>query len=294
MRLLKNIFSRNKSVKSIYIAGYGYYFTECRQYENYIETHITDKETVEHISEGVELVFEDGKLVRAFEYADGEKSIYELTQDVIGLNYLKTTPKRKLSLVIDQGGFHQLGGDVPDYFILPQCSCAVPFQYLGYINNLDPQFSYLHDRIHLACPIYLNISRVFLDYSDPERPFIINKDEVESAGTSFEDLNQDSIIVYNKRRFDFVDAGNVATCGLSGLPSWKQIPDIPTCPNSGKLMKFICQLNGGVTVRKSNIICKFHHYSRRYFEDMNFWCDGDLFVFFEPTSKVACYFIQNT
>jgi hypothetical protein len=58
-------------------------------------------------------------------------------------------------------------------------------------------------------------------------------------------------------------------------------------------MKFLCQLNGGVTAKRTNVEPKNESYIQ-YYEELNFWGDGDLFVFFEPTSKVACYFIQNT
>jgi hypothetical protein len=144
----------------------------------------------------------------------------------------------------------------------------------------------------LTCPIYLNIGNVYLDYSDPEKPYIINKEEVENADTSYdEDLSQTSEIVFNEMQFSLIEELEFSRIGFSGEPNWIQYPEIPTCPKSRKRMKFLCQLNGGVSVKRKNIQPKDEGY-RSYYEKLNFGGDGDLFVFFEPTSKVSCYFIQ--
>jgi hypothetical protein len=81
----------------------------------------------------------------------------------------------------------------------------------------------------------------------------------------------------------------------SGIPEWIQYPYFPRCPKTNKILRFVCQLKsfGGVMVEETNAVFKDKHY-KSYFNKLNFWSDGDLFVFFEPESKVACYFIQNT
>lgn len=58
-------------------------------------------------------------------------------------------------------------------------------------------------------------------------------------------------------------------------------------------MRFLCQINEGVTTKYSNVIPKNEYY-RNYYEKLNFWGDGDLFVFIEPVERTVCYFIQNT
>ena len=60
-------------------------------------------------------------------------------------------------------------------------------------------------------------------------------------------------------------------------------------------MKFICQLfsNMPITAKSKNFKSNDDYYEN-LFSNLNFWCDGDLKVYFEPTSKIACYFIQNT
>jgi hypothetical protein len=280
--------------KSIFLAGWEVHLNGDQQCENFIATQITNKATVEALFSGIELVFENNKLIKAYDYEDGDRNDRELKADEIGLEYQVFEENRILQLVEDENGIHQLGGEIPSGFQLPENNCVVPFQYLGFIDNHDKNFNWLPFKVHLACPIYLNIGNVFLDYTNPDNPSIINREAVERADTSYDDdLNQNSEIVFNEMKFSFVEAEAFNGTGHSGIPNWIQYPDIPTCPKSGKRMKFLCQLNGGISAKRTNVEPKEESY-RRYYENLNFWGDGDLFVFFEPTSKVACYFIQNT
>jgi hypothetical protein len=273
----------------IYLAGWDVHLNGDRNCEDFIATQITTKETVEKLYSGIELVFEDNKLVKAFDYDEGKKKERHLSDDEIGLPYKAFPLNYIYQFEEDNRGKHQLGGEVPKGFTLPKCNSVVPFQYLGYISNEDDIFNWLPFKIHLACPIYLNVMNVFVDYSDPMNPTVINREEVEEADTSHDELDKDSEIVFDDANFSFVKAEKFSPLGNAGIPNWIQASDIPTCPKSGKLMKFLCQLNGGVPVKRSNV-----DDPSNYFDTMEFWGDGDLFVFFEPTSKVACYFIQNT
>ena len=293
--IFKNLFNRkNSKTKSIFLAGWEVHLNGDQQCENFIATQITNKGTVETLYSGIELVFENDKLVKAFDYEEGNKKDRELKSDEIGLEYKEYEENRILQLVENNKGLHQLGGEIPVDFELPENNCVVPFQYLGFIDNQDKNFNWVPFMVNLTCPIYLNIGNVFLDYSNPNKPTIINREEVEKADTSYEDdLNQNSEIVFNEMKFSFVEEEEFSGTGHSGLPNWIQYPDIPMCPKSGKRMKLLCQLNGGVTAKRTNVEPKDEWY-RHYYEELNFWGDGDLFVFFEPTSKVACYFIQNT
>jgi hypothetical protein len=62
-------------------------------------------------------------------------------------------------------------------------------------------------------------------------------------------------------------------------------------------MKFVCQLNYDLGIKVANTNVTFtpeQQYHQETFQTMNFWGDGDLFVFLEPQTKIACYFIQHT
>lgn len=60
-------------------------------------------------------------------------------------------------------------------------------------------------------------------------------------------------------------------------------------------MKFVCQLTSWSDLKTefTNVIAE-DDYEQKLFEKMNFWCDGDLYIFMQPESKTVCYFIQNT
>lgn len=282
--------------KTIYLAGYigRIKLDGSRECETYMDAHATDKATVKSLAHGAELVFEDDKLVKAYEYTDGEKEDYSLDADEVGLAYREIKENRILIFKKNTKGVHQLGGEVPGDFQIPENNCVVPFQYLGYIDHQDENFNWLPFKLHLACPIYLNIGLVFLDYSTPHNPVIVNRDEVEQADTAYDDdLNQHSEIVYAETKFAFVESKKLPLVALAGIPKWTQQAEFPVCPKSGKTMKFVCQLRGGIPAKRTNVEPKDEWY-RQYYEEMNFWGDGDLYIFFEPTSKVACYFIQNT
>ncbi|MBL7838145.1 MAG: hypothetical protein JNM67_11560 [Bacteroidetes bacterium] len=299
--MFKNLFNEeNGKTKSIFLAGWEVHLNGDQLCENFIATQITDKKTAQSFFISLELIFENEKLTKAYQYENYgtlEKSIRELANDETDLTYRQIEQfeeNKLLYLSEDDEGIHQIGGEKPINFQIPKCSCKAPFQYLGFINHTDKYFSWLPFNVNLTCPIYLNFDKVFLDYSDPDRPILINKEEVESAGTSYEDdLNENTEIVFNEMKFNFYEEGEFTGSNIAGIPNWIQYPDIPVCPVSGNRMKFLCQINGGVSVKRSNVKPKDEWY-RQYFEKMNFWGDGDLYVFFEPTSKVACYLIQNT
>ncbi len=280
--------------KHIFLAGWEVHLNGSQRCENFIATQITNKQTVEKLYNGIELVFDDNRLVRAYDYKEGKREDRVLQSNEIGLEYKEFEENKILQLVEDKGGLHQLGGEIPSDFQLPENNCIVPFQYLGFFNNTDENLSWLPFKVHLTCPIYLNIEKVFLDYSNPYKPVLINKTEVERADTSYEEyLNKTSEIIFNEMKFSFFEGKEFTEQGNSGIPNWIQYPDIPMCPISGKRMKFLCQLQGGVTTNRTIAVTK-NERSMRYFDELNFWGDGDLYIFMEPNSKVLCYFIQST
>ena len=54
------------------------------------------------------------------------------------MNFLKKlfNVKQQLQFIQDDNGLHQLGGDIPSNFVIPDNEFLGGFQYLGYINNL--------------------------------------------------------------------------------------------------------------------------------------------------------------
>ena len=201
-------------------------------------------------------------------------------------------------LVRDKNGKHQIGGDKPTDFEIPKNEFISNFQYLGYIDNNDKLFSWLPFRVNLICPIYLNIESVYLDYSNPNAPTIISPEDTGSVTTEYDDLNLNSVIVFEETKVNVelkTEIDEFNCIGVAGSPNWIQSDNTPRCPKSNKKMKFLCQLMsfGDVKSKFTNVKARDDYY-QSYFDKMNFWGDGNLYIFVEPTQRTICCFIQNS
>lgn len=295
---------QNSNGKVQYFSGWEVALDDSDQCENFLLTQCVDRETALSSSSYIQLNFDENNLLKNGKLvSDGKEETeghllenLQLKNAIGKLKFRDIVPNKVYNFNEDSNGLHQFGGDFPKGFKIPPNNLPVPFQYLGYFDNKDEAFSWLPFRLNLICPIYLNIGNIFLDYSEPLSPTIINSEEVEKADCSYDELNSETKIVFNEVKFKTelsseIDYG----IGHTGIPNWIQYPDIPRCPRTSKTMKFVCQLRSdvGIEVKESNVVPS-SDFMASYFKEMNFWGDGDLYVFFEPTSKVACYFIQNT
>jgi hypothetical protein len=299
MNLLKKLFGQKDqaAAKTQFLAGWEVTFDNGDTCERFMQTQGIDEKTATTIWSAIKLSYAGEKLVAAEDYREGEPSPREMTADEWNLPYREIPVHPIHALMPAPAGAHRLGGDIPHGFTIPKdAQVPVSFQYLGYIDPKDPVFSWLPFTLHLTCPIFLNFEKVFLDYSDPLAPIVLNGDELADTDSSFDELSQDSVIIYESLAFDTQPAiGYGDGIGHSGVPSWIQWPDIPRCPKTNKIMRFLCQFNMNVQVKASyHNVTPSEDYHLPYFEQMNFWSDGDLFIFFEPDSKTCCYIIQNT
>ncbi len=285
---------KGAETKAQYLLGWEVFLNGDEDCENFLRSQSTNLETFEYADMGLELIYENNKLTTVYQYDSGEKSEKKLTQKELGLPYKEYEENQILKFSENNKGLHVLGGEIPKEFKMPTQNCVVSFQYLGSINPKDKYFKWLPFQLHLICPIYLNFQFLYLDYSDPNHPIILNNEEIESADTSFdEEMNRNTEIVYKTTNYSLKVEYDFFGTGHAGIPSWLQGPTYPKCPKNGKTMRFVCQLNGGPETARTNIEIVNQGYES-YFEEMNFWGDGILYVFFEPESKTACYFIQNT
>jgi hypothetical protein len=291
---MEDITNQDKTTKSIFLTDWdpeGRYTLPIDH--AVIKVHGTNKETAEVLT-GFELIFENDKLQKSFYLNNGERREHEIASRSIGLDFCEIKENRKLHLVQNNNGPHQLGGEIPNEFVIPQNNFRLPFQYLGYISEEQEEFNWLPFTLHLIFPIYLDIdTELFIDYKNPNIPKIINSEFLEHADTEHEDLEEDTEIIYNRMKFSFIEKKeNFTTTVLAGIPDWIQRREIPTCPKSGNIMQFVCQINGGVTTKKTNFDIDEKEFGS-FYEDLNFG-DCDLYVFFEPTTKVACYLLQGS
>lgn len=153
----------------------------------------------------------------------------------------------------------------------------------------------------MICPIFTDFEYIFLDYTNPNEPKIISPVNTSEITSAYDELKKDSYIIYHKENFSLKefkginDDNEFDVVAVAGKPHWSQFPNEPVLPKSNKKMKFVCQLmsNGPIKVKEKNFKSDDEYYEK-IFSELNFWCDGDLKIFFDPDSKIVCYFIQNT
>lgn len=97
--------------------------------------------------------------------------------------------------------------------------------------------------------------------------------------------------VEDKSMLDF----NYWHYGITGLPFWIQYPEIPRCPVSGRLMRFVCHLNSCLSIKIVQSTLSFTtKYAKDYCYDLRFWGSGTLYIFMEPETKIVGFLIQDT
>lgn len=226
MSIFKKLFLSDNS-KEHFLAGWYVSLDGSQELESFLLTQAIDKATAKNLDNYIHLIYDDkGLLSDAKIYSEGKETNEHLNENLqlekaIGILKYQDLPIHKMyDFVQDNNGVHQIGGEFPANFTVPNNKFVVPFQYLGYINNTDETFNWLPFKLHMICPIYLNFEFLFLDYSDPLSPTIINQEQVEKADTSYDDdLNVETEIVFNELHFNTKEIGNYGHgVGLTGVP----------------------------------------------------------------------------
>ncbi|MBN7815375.1 hypothetical protein [Algoriphagus pacificus] len=298
--LLNSCFGK-KDIKKVYLAGWEVEFNGDERNQKFMETQGIDKKTALSIFSAIELEYEDGKLIRAFDMDEGDRQARELTEEELGQPYKDVPVHTVYNLYESNDGQSYLGGEVPTDFNIPKFDFIAPFQFIGTLSSSDEAFQWLPFDLHLTAPLYMELDKIFLDYSDPLNPKVINLEELKNSESPFPNLKPDSEIVFQKKYISgqksnyFGNEFGESVMGHTGVPTWIQFPDIPSCPKSNRTMRFVVQIPSttGIITERSNVESS-NDGLQRYLEKLNFAADGDLFVFFEPESKVVCYLIQNT
>jgi hypothetical protein len=282
--------------KSIYLAGSEVSLNGDGQCEKFILTQAIDQETAFNIWTSTELIFRDDELAQVFSIEEGLKKERKLKADEKVFEYIAAEPHPIYIMENAMGSDCYLGGKPPKKLKIPKFDFDAPFQYLGKISCSRDGVSWLPFDLHIIAPIYLNFDKLYMDYSDPKKPVVINVDELRNTDNAYDGLTPETEITYKKTPVKFKKAADFdGSIGHTGVPNWIQYPEIPNCPKTGKIMKFVCQItsDNGIEVESSNI-SPDGDLPVENFETMNFWGDGDLYIFFEPESKVICLFIQKT
>jgi hypothetical protein len=203
-------------------------------------------------------------------------------------------------IVRNENGKHQIGGEIPQDFTIPNNEFIAGFQYLGFIENSDPLFSWLPFKVNLIHPIYTDEYFVYLDYTNPNSPTIIEPTDTASSTSAFDEIDKNSKIIWEGVKVSleeidkFDEFDEFESIGICGEPDWLQEVDIPNCPKNGKPMRFLCQLGSFSDIEATFSNVNPAKGMEEYFQKLNFWCDGNLYIFIEPTTKTMCYTMQNT
>lgn len=146
-------------------------------------------------------------------------------------------------------------------------------------------------------PIYDSFTQLYLDYSDPLVPRIINGEAVRFSRT-FDEMDASSTVTFTKTPLAFEKGGSLTYgYGYTGVPNWIQGPVYPKCPYSGEDMIFLASFDmeesrDQIAVEGLNFQVENDH--ARYFNKLAFWISGAIYIFINPKTNVVCYFLQTT
>jgi hypothetical protein len=238
-----------------------------------------------------ELVIKDNRIIQAIQYSDREKKRLNLN---IELPISEWRDRKVFYLHKNTLGTHTIGGPKPAKFEIPSHSVLKsPFIYLATIDGTDPQFDWMElDKLHISYPIHEGVFQIFLDYHNPEAPSIINPEVFDYSWLEDSAQGADKveyILQSYKVLLDFnineINAEDNQDDYLQcGVPLWHQYPQIPVCPKSGKVMQYVTTINSD---RKINLKNTNGIENLPFTDDYLIFGDyGNLFVFYEPASKV--------
>ncbi len=270
----------------------------------YLQNHGVDEATAKLLlleSFAMRLVFKGEKLLSK-DTGDGGEWLNIRIQDETEAKFrYRDIPIHPVYIIeYEEHGLHYLGGKAPSGFQFPtHPNLPVSCQYIGKISNQDPVFQWLPvAELHLIYPLFGAVDGFFVDYTEPLAPQIIEPKVFER---NFQCVTTQSYIEFEKRNWvsgklrtdprnrEFVVSGQ----GNAGVASWSQYPEWPRCPKSGRLMKFVALINTtNIKAVEKQGIGPENADIQHYLDTMNFWCDGTLYIFIEPETKVVCMLIE--
>jgi hypothetical protein len=293
-----NIGRRNR--QKIFLEGSEVILNRDEQCVKFLKTQAIPGKLAKTSTDAIELIFEDGKLVKKFNWQFGDRDELELMPEEKGMSYIPVDPHNFFMLHPSKPGYSYLGGEIPIGFHLPKFDSCPSFQFVGTLSPKTQGLNWLPFEFHLAVPIYGSFLTLFMDYSDSLNPSVLEPETY--LGTDHEDewVKCDTELIYEKvyleakKLKELPEIFEVAP-GYLGVPRWIQNPYIPTCPKTGETMLFVAQFGRGVDLKlkRSNIEIPKDRYYADLLGRMSFWADGDLYVFLNPNSRIACFIIQH-
>jgi len=286
--------------KTQFLIGGGFPTDTSENFEHYISMYIVSKSDAIKEDVYTELKYNWKSALAAVktsawgEYEDISSEVEALKKNGILGEFMMPDlqPNAFHHFIENTEGLHRLGGEIPHELTIPENTCPNSLQYVGKISCSDSVFEWLPFDLHLICPIYLGFDKLWLDMKDPLKPKIINKEELAKAYTD-NILKPNTSVVFEKKHFSLKkEKGSGYGMGFSGVPRWTKNELPPICPESNQMLRFVCQLNSnaGVKTRSFELNDQLEEPDLYlgYFKEMAFAVDQQLYVFFQPETKIAC------
>lgn len=140
---LLSCFFGQKEEQHIYLAGWEVEFNGDEQCQKFLKTQIIDKVTANNIWSSIELVFRNGKLLKAYDIEEGDKSERVLKPSEIGFEFQKLNVNQIYNINQVTNSESYLGGEIPKEFNIPKFEFNAPFQYLGKFSKSEEAFNWL-------------------------------------------------------------------------------------------------------------------------------------------------------
>lgn len=216
----------------------------------------------------------------------------ELIETNVELPLLEWNEHEVFFLEKNLNGHHKIGGSIPNELMMPtHNNLKTKFHYIGTINGLDPKFTWLGlEKLNIIYPLNECNTGIFLDYSEPEKPKILNPETFNDAwyDPELDNFNRVEFLETRYTTIDikntdlFIDNDELLICGV---PLWYQNPEIPICPKTNEVMKFVCTINSDSEIK----LIQNNNSEKVKLVFGDYLCFGDyghLFVFYNPNSKV--------
>ncbi|MDQ0899358.1 hypothetical protein [Paenibacillus sp. V4I7] len=265
-----------------YLGGWEVYFEKKELTIDFLSTHGVDLigfKFFKEVQSALEFEIEGKKLIKGYKHRKDER---ELKWENIELPIEDWEDHKVFLLEKDPNGIHRVGGSIPKDLQLPtHPDLTSPFQYIGTLDCTDPYFKWINiDKLHIVFPLYEPNAGIYLDYSNPLNPTII--ETVDFFAESYKDFQVEYSQV-NFKTTPVLDVnkykkGDALVCGV---PLWYQFPHVPKCPISNSPMRFICSIKSDKQIRVVNNEDATVTDNILIFGDMS-----HLMLFYNPVTKI--------
>lgn len=196
-----------------------------------------------HLQWTNELRISKDRVVEVFEHYNEEPKLCKRNVD-FQLPILDWPDHKYFFLIPDKNGQHQIGA-VCDKKI--EFNSPYGFSFIASINGNDPYFDWLKtDQLNIFYPLNTCcLGGLFIDWTNESSPIILNPEIMTNAWNSegndgtaqaaFSEIKYKSTAEVDVKLLKD-EFGDTHICGV---PLWYQAPDIPVCPKTGEVMRYV-------------------------------------------------------